>query len=112
MPSYIPPQGARKKGYGVFPPQGVKVKPVVPPAPPPPPPPPPPEVYVDVLDSGIGYELVDVSKVAFEVEHGVISVELSTQSYDVEGGLANSELIFATPEVEHDLVTMELKFPA
>jgi hypothetical protein len=106
MPSYIPPQGARKKGYGIFPPQGVKVKPVAPPAPP------PPEVYMGVLDSAIGSELIDIFKILFGVEHGVISVELSTQSYDVEGGLVNSELVFATPEVEHDLVTMELNFPA
>jgi hypothetical protein len=111
MSNYIPPQGRKKRDYGIYPPQGVKIKiPVIPP--PPPPPPPPPEVYIDVYDSASGIELIEVAQVAFTVEHNLVNMELTTQSFTVEHNLVNNELILATPTVEHNLVTMELSFPA
>ena len=115
MSNYIPPQGRKKRDYGIYPPQGVKIKiPVIPP--PPPPPPPPAEVYIDVYDSASGIELIEVVQVvvqvAFDVEHNLVTMELTTQSFDVEHNLVNNELILTTPEVEHNLVTMELSFPA
>jgi len=109
MPSYIPPQGAKEKRYGISPPQGVRVKPhvIIPP-----PPPPPPEVYIDVLDVGSGIELIEVARVAFLVEHDLITSGLDIQSFIAENSFTTIEADIQAFIAENNFITMELKFPA
>jgi hypothetical protein len=106
MPSYTPPQGARKKDYGVYPPQGVKVKPVAPPAPP------PPEFYINILDSAIGSELIDIFKVMFGVEQNLLVAELSTQSFIPEYAIIAMEVNTQSFIPENVIVVAEVVFPA
>jgi hypothetical protein len=105
MPSYIPPQGERKKGYGIFPPQGVTV------LPPAPPPPPPPELYINILDSAIGSELIDIFNVLFGVEQNLLVTELSTKSFDVEQNVLVAELSTQSLVIEDNIIVTEVVFP-